>query len=255
MSSRKQQKLQQRLGGLSLEVQEALVDIVRTELDKYYRKYGEGFQDEAQMLRTLLIRMQTDRNLVRRAIAMEVRPSDLEVALKKAKDERSMRSSRAREWVTKSLPLWLNELRNGYISQFPNKAYFVEHFRSPEYEFDPGIISDKELEDIWTAYYRSNIKEIIGLTQQAQNRETVLTATTEFLADVVGGAVAGTAISDATNDVLHGAVRLATVFEGLPTWRERARQRALNRDRPSPWLWPEVAMSDEENWDPVGWRP
>jgi hypothetical protein len=258
MSSRKQQKLQQRSGGLSLEVQEALVDIVRAELDKYYRKYGEGFQDEAQMLRMLLIRMQTDRNLIRRAIAMDVTPSDLEVALGKAKRQRAMRTSMAREWVTKSLPLFLNELRNGDISEFPNKAKYVEHFRQPEYDFDPGIISDKELEDIWTAYYRSNIKEIIGLTQQAQNRETVLTATTEFLADVVGGAVEGTAISDATNDILRGATRMATVLEVLPRffdpgWQERARQSAQNiRDRPSPWLWPEVAY--DEKWDPSGSR-
>ena len=255
MPSNRKMKLQLRSGRPSLQVQEVLVEIVVNELDKHWKKYGEGFQDEDLLLRTLFTRMQNAPDPVHRAVAAEITMTDLEVALQTANRQRAMRTSIAREWVTKSLPLFLNELRQGDIGQFPNKAEFVEHFRDPVYNFDRGVISDKELHDTWTAFYRSNIKDIISLTRQAQERETVLEAAGEILADVVGTAVAGTAISDATNDVLHGAVRLATVFTGLPRWRERARQRALNRDRPSPWLWSEVAYESGAEWDPIGWKP
>ena len=101
----------------------------------------------------------------------------------------------------------MNELRNGHISEFPNKAKFVAHFREPEYDFDRGIISDKELEDIWRPYYTSNIQEIIALTKQAQDRVTVKEATDEYMADVISQAMTGTAFSQATNDVLGEAIR------------------------------------------------
>jgi hypothetical protein len=331
MSSKKQQKKQRHAHKLSQDMQDALADIVLSQVDRFWRNHGEGFENtpqEGKILKAMLDNMHNNPDPDMEALAQEVWMSDLEVALQRAKHERSLRVPKAREWVTKSLPLWLNELRNGDIGQFPTKSYFVQHFRQPEYNFDRGIISDQELGDIFVEYQRSNFAEILRLNREAQNRETVmeatneymadviskavtgtalseatndvlhgairgainlqaeenerviafreaandalgeairgainlqaeenetvLVATTEFLADVVGGAVEGTAISEATNDILHGAVRLATVFEGLPRWQERARRRALRGDMPNPHFWPEVAY--DENWDPTGFQ-
>jgi hypothetical protein len=270
MSSKKQQKKQRHTHKLSQDMQDALADIVLNQVDRFWRNHGEGFENtpqEGKILKAMLDNMHKnpDPDAQAGGLAQEVWMSDLEVALQRAKEQRRLRVPIAREWVTKSLPLWLNELRNGDIGRFPSKAEFVQHFRDPMYDFDRGIISDKELEDIFVEYQRSNFAEILRLNREAQSRETVLEATTEFLADVVGGAVEGTAISDATNDVLRGATRLATVFTALPRffdpgWRQRALQwaqneRDQNRDRPSPWLWPEVAYKEGEEWDPMGWKP
>jgi hypothetical protein len=210
MSSKRQQKKQQRSRKLAQDMQDALADIVLSQLDMFWRKHGEGFENtpqQGQILRAIFINLHNNPDPNLEALANEVELSDLDVALERAKHARSLRVPKAREWATESLPLFLNELRNGDIGQFPNKAEFVEQFRDPVFNFDRGIISDKELEDIWTAYYRSNIHQIIGLTQQAQNRETVLEATNEYMADVISKAMTGTAFSEATNDVLGGAIR------------------------------------------------
>jgi hypothetical protein len=314
-------------------MQDALADIILNQVDRFWRKHGEGFEDtpqESKVLQAMLDNMYKNPDPEMEALGREVLLSDLKVALQRAKQARSLRVPKAREWVTKSLPLWLNELRNGDIGQFPNKAEFIQHFRDSLYNFDRGIISDQELGDIFVEYQRSNFAEILRLNREAQNRETVieatneymadviskaltgtaiseatndvlngairgainlqaeenerviafreaandalseairgaihlqteentsvLVATTEFLADVVGGAVEGTAISDATNDVLSEAVRLATVFEGLPRWQERARRRALRGDMPNPYFWPEVAFTEGGQWDPTGFQ-
>ena len=207
--SRRQQKKQERSRTLPEDVQDALADIVLDQLDRFYRNHGEGFentQEQSRMLRAILINLHNDPDFPP-GVAEMVVLSDLEVALGKAKQARSLRVPKAREWVTKSLPLFLKELRNGHISEFPNKAKFVAHFREAEYDFDRGIISDKELEDIWRPYYTSNLKEIIALTKQAQDKETVLEATNEYMADVISKAMTGTAFSEATNDVLGEAIR------------------------------------------------
>ncbi len=333
MSSKKQQKKQRHTHKLSQDMQNALADIVLNQVDRFWRKHGEGFEDtphEGKVLKAMLDNMYQNPDSEMHALAQEVWMSDLEVALKRAKEQRRLRVPIAREWVTKSLPVWLNELRNGDIGQFPTKSEFMQHFRQPQYDFDRGIISDQELGDIFVAYQRSNFAEILRLNREAQNRETVieatneymadviskavtgtaiseatndvlhgairgainlqaeedermiafreaandalseairgalnlqaeenktvLVATTEFLADVVGGVVEGTAISEATNDVLHRAVRLATVFEGLPRWQERARRRALRGDMPNPYFWPEEAFTPGRQWDSTGFQ-
>ena len=137
---------------------------------------------------------------------------DLEAALETAKRQRATRIPIAHEWVTRSLPLWLNELRQGDIDQFPNKAEFVEHFRDPMYNFDRGIISDDELHDIWRAFFTSHLKEIIDLTRQAQaarERVPVVEGVADFLRDVVAGSSALQATIDLVRDVLGDIVGTA----------------------------------------------
>ena len=209
MSSKKQKK-QQRAHKLSQDMQDALADIILNQVDRFWRKHGEGFEDtpqESKVLQAMLDNMYKNPDPEMEALGREVLLSDLKVALQRAKQARSLRVPKAREWVTKSLPLWLNELRNGDIGQFPNKAEFIQHFRDSLYNFDRGIISDQELGDIFVEYQRSNFAEILRLNREAQNRETVIEATNEYMADVISKALTGTAISEASNDVLNGAIR------------------------------------------------
>lgn len=212
MLSRKKTKIIRRAGMDTVQIQEVLVEILLKELDGHWRRYGEGFQDEGLILRTMMIRFQTDPDPIRRQVGAEINMQDLQTALETAKRQRTMRTSIARGYVSSSLPLWLNELRRGDIDQFPNKAQFVEHFRDDVYDFDRGIISDKELQDTWTDFYRSHIQEIIALTRQAQARQeqtTVLEGVAEFLSDAVAGSAALQATTDMVGNVLNGIIGTA----------------------------------------------
>ena len=233
MSSKRKTKITRRNNPAddAADLQNVLVEIVLEKLDWQWRKYGEGFRDDEQklMLRTMFISMQNDTDPIRRQVAKSIDMSDLEAALETAKRQRATRIPIAHEWVTRSLPLWLNELRQGDIDQFPNKAEFVDHFRDPMYNFDRGIISDNELHDIWKAFYTSHLKEIIALTRQAQaarERVPVVEGVADFLSDVVAGSSALQATIDLVRDVLGDIVGTA-VDTGQA--HADARQRAGDR--------------------------
>lgn len=216
MSSKRKTKITRRNNPAddAADLQKVLVEIVLEKLDWQWRRYGEGFRDDEQklMLRTLFITMQKDTDPIRQQVAKSIDMSDLEAALETAKRQRATRIPIAHEWVTRSLPLWLNELRQGDIDQFPNKAEFVEHFRDPMYNFDRGIISDNELHEIWRAFFTSHLKEIIDLTRQAQaarERVPVVEGVADFLRDVVAGSSALQATIDLVRDVLGDIVGTA----------------------------------------------
>ena len=234
MSSKRKTKITRRNNPADMDaadLQKVLVEIVLEKLDWQWRRHGEGFRDDEQslMLRTLLISMQNDTDPIRRQVAQSIGMKDLETALETAKRQRATRTAIAHEWVTRSLPIWLDELRQGSIDQFPNRAEFVEHFRDPTYSFDRGIISDNELHDMWRAFYTSHLKEIIDLTRQAQaarERVPVVDGVADFLRDVVAGSSALQATIDLVRDVLGDIVGTA-VDTGQA--RVDARQRAGER--------------------------
>ena len=211
MLSRRKTKLNRRSGERPV-FQEILGEIMLNELDHHWRKYGEGFDDEGLMLRTMLIRLQTDPDQGRRQLSESITMPDLEQALGTAKRSREIRAGLARGIMPMTLTEFLNELRDdgNPRTEFPSKANFVSYFRNPTpYDFDRGIVSDEEIGNVWKTFYRAHGKEIIPLIQRKRERQTVVEGVADFLRDVVAGSSALQATIDLVRDVLGDIVGTA----------------------------------------------
>ena len=215
MLSRRKTKLNRRSGERPV-FQEILGEIMLNELDHHWRKYGEGFDDEGLMLRTMLIRLQTDLDPGRRQLSESITMPDLEQALGTAKRSREIRAGLARGLMPMTLTEFLNELRDdgNPRTEFPSQANFVSYFRNPTpYDFDRGIVSDEEIGNVWKTFYRAHGKEIIPLIQRKraihEERQTVVEGVADFLRDVVAGSSALQATIDLVRDVLGDVVGTA----------------------------------------------